>query len=92
MLGDIKVTVDSCALEEYGTTLAQRREQMNAELLSLCAAYLDAEWNDMVSEKVRQKLNQYIAEYNRASASLEAVIRLTEQLCDALDGYASAGK
>ena len=74
MFGTIKVNVDSVQLRDYADKLENVRDSMLTEIEELKRNYKQAQWNDMVSEKARVQLNQYIDALNFAIGDLNSVI------------------
>ena len=60
---------------------------MQEDVEELKNAYNKAAWNDMVSEKARIQLNEYIDAYNRAIEELSSVISAVSEMCQELDSY-----
>lgn len=84
-----RAMVDTRQLEEYRGQLCGARNRMQSEIETLTRAYRDAEWNDMVSEKVGHRLNAYIDAYNGAMEKLDTVISAVTEMCEYLDEYKS---
>ena len=87
MFGNVEVNVDSYRLELYRDDLNKARDKMQQDIDALKKAYTDALWNDMVSEKARIQLNEYIDAYNRAIEELSVVISAVSEMCTELDNY-----
>ena len=87
MFGNVEANVDSYKLELYRDDLYKARDKMQKDVETLKKAYTDAQWNDMVSEKVRIQLNEYIDAYNRAMEELSSVISAVSEMCQELDDY-----
>lgn len=90
MFGNIEANVESYRLELYRDDLYKARDKMQQDIEALKKAYTDAQWNDMVSEKVRIQLNEYIDAYNRAIEELSSVISAVSEMCQELDDYENA--
>lgn len=88
MFGNIEVEVDSYRLKfMYLDDLCKARGKMQEDIEELKTAYNKAAWNDMVSEKARIQLNEYIDAYNRAIEELSVVISAVSEKCTELDNY-----
>ena len=87
MFGNVEANVDSYKLELYRDDLYKARDKMQKDVETLKKAYTDAQWNDMVSEKVRIQLNEYIDAYNRAMEELSSVISAVSEMCRELEDY-----
>ena len=88
MFGNIEVEIDSYRLKfMYLDDLCKARNQMQKDIEELKTAYNKADWNDMVSEKARIQLNEYIDAYNRAIEELSSVISAVSEMCQELDDY-----
>ena len=87
MFGNVEANVDSYKLELYRDDLYKARDKMQKDVETLKKAYTDAQWNDMVSEKARIQLNEYIDAYNRAMEDLCSVISALSEMCQELDDY-----
>ena len=88
MFGNIEVEVDSYRLKfMYLDDLCKARSKMQEDIEELKAAYNKADWNDIVSEKARIQLNEYIDAYNRAIEELSSVISAVSEMCQELDDY-----
>ena len=88
MFGNIEVKVNSYRLKfMYLDDLCEARSKMQEDIEELKATYNKAPWNDMVSEKVRIQMNEYIDAYNRAIEELSLVISAVSEMCQELDDY-----
>ena len=88
MFGNIEVEVDSYRLKfMYLDDLCKARSKMQKDIEELKTAYNKAAWNDMVSEKARIQLNEYIDVYNRAIEELSSLITAVSEMCNELDDY-----
>lgn len=87
MSENIEVKVDSYRLELYRDDLYKARDTMQNDIEELKKAYAKAQWNDMVSEKVRVQLNEYIDAYNCAVEELSLVITTVSEMCHELNDY-----
>ncbi len=88
MFGSIKVEVDSYKLKvAYLGEMCNTRRKMQEDIEELKTAYNKAVWNDMVSEKTRLSLNEYIDAYNRAIEELSIIISAVSEMCCELDAY-----
>lgn len=88
MFGNIEVEVDSYRLKfMYLDDLCKARSKMQKDIEELKTANNKAAWNDMVSEKARIQLNEYIDAYNRAIEELSSVIAAVSEMCTELDDY-----
>lgn len=87
MFGTIKVNVDSVQLRNYADKLENIHNSMLTEIEELKRNYKQAQWNDMVSEKARVQLNQYIDALNCAIGDLNSVIFCVEEMRQELDDY-----
>ncbi len=86
MSRDVEVKTSAACLADFERKLGKRLEEIVQDTTRLERAYHNAEWNDMVSERARLGLNEYIDKLNRSLAQLEGVIlavgemrRLAEQ-------------
>jgi len=70
---DFTVRTSVAKLSQLEQSLHKRMKKMAADAQKLDQAYQNAEWNDMVSEKARIELNQYIQKLNRALEELSGV-------------------
>lgn len=87
MFGTINVNVDSVQLRDYADKLENVHNSMLTEIEELKRNYKQAQWNDMVSEKARVQLNQYIDALNFAIGDLNSVISCVEKMLEELDDY-----
>lgn len=92
MYENIEVEVDSYNLRMYLDKLVEARNQMQEDIEELKTAYNNAAWNDIVSEGVREQLNNYIDEYNSAVNKLNSAICATSKMCKELDNYENSIK
>lgn len=89
MFGIVRAEVDSYRLDLYLSDLITARDKMIEDLLDLKSAYEKAEWNDMVSEKARIQLNEYISRFNSSIELLDSVIEAAQKMCHELKNYES---
>ena len=89
MAYDENARVDSQQLEWYRWALSKAQRDMDSEIEQLKNAYVNADWNDMVSAKAGLQLNDYIDSYNRAMEKLEVVISAVTEMCEHLEEYKS---
>lgn len=88
MFGIIDVNVDSSKINAYLHTLQSARDDMRNEIEELKRKYNQAQWNDMVSEKARVRLNAYIDALNSAIGDLDSIIIGVEEMYEELENYA----
>ena len=87
MLGNIEVRLDSYRLSDYLSSLESICKRMDEEIEQMKKAYDRAEWNDMVSEKARLELNEYIDAYNRNMSVLRGVIDAVTKMSYEIEDY-----
>ena len=83
----VEVEVNSSNIRHYFYELCEARNKMQNDINELKTAYNKAAWNDMVAEKARLQLNEYIHRYNLAMVELCRVILAVEDMLQALDKY-----
>ena len=87
MAKPIHVQADPCVLEDYLQRLIKHRARLCEELEELKRAFRNADWNDAVAEKARNRLNEQIDNFNRAMQMLSGVIDGLAKKLKELDDY-----
>lgn len=87
MSDDINASVNSDALQNFYFELLVIQSAMQYDINDLRIQYARSSWDDAVSEKVRDSINQYIKRYNDCAKQLHLAITAIEQMRDALDEY-----
>ena len=82
-----KAINDTEIFARYVRTLEGKVEKMTRDLEILKQAYERADWNDMVSQKVGESLNEYIAHFNVAMSVLQNAIVSLEKMKKNMSEY-----
>ena len=88
-MAEIIVRTDAAKLQQFENKLSVIQERLLRDTDRLGDAYYGAVWNDMVSEKARVQLNEYIRRLNESMSYLNGVIYAVRQLQEYAEHYES---